>query len=45
MKKQAACECDKPILTERSEQKGVAESFCGRCKRPLGLRPAARRAA
>jgi hypothetical protein len=43
--KQPACQCEKPILCERSERKGAVESFCDRCKRPLSLRPATRRAA
>jgi len=39
------CECAKPILRERSEAKGISESYCDRCKRPLGLRLAAVRPA
>jgi hypothetical protein len=39
------CECAKPIFRERAEAKGAAESYCARCKRPLGLRPAAVRPA
>jgi hypothetical protein len=39
------CECAKPILREHAEAKGSSESFCGRCKRPIGLRLAAIRAA
>jgi hypothetical protein len=35
------CECPKPILRERAESKGSSESYCGRCKRSIGLRPAA----
>ena len=35
------CECAKPILRERAETKGSSESYCARCKRPLGLRLAA----
>jgi hypothetical protein len=35
------CQCEKPILRERSEWKGASESFCDRCKRPIGLRLAA----
>ena len=35
------CQCERPVLRERAEQKGVSESFCGRCKRPIGLRLAA----
>ena len=35
------CTCEKPLLQERSEWKGSSESFCDRCKRPLGLRLAA----
>ena len=45
MKLEAKCECERPILRERAEHKGVSESFCDRCKRPIGLRPAAFRAA
>jgi hypothetical protein len=43
--KQPACECEKPILRERSEWKGASETYCDRCKRPLTLRPATHRAA
>ena len=43
--KQATCECEKPILRERSEWKGASEMYCDRCKRPTGLRPASKRAA
>ena len=39
------CQCERPILRERAEQKGASERFCGRCKRPIGLRPAAGRTA
>ncbi|MDQ2982332.1 MAG: hypothetical protein M3R70_00190 [Actinomycetota bacterium] len=39
------CACEKPILEERSERKGVSESYCGRCKKPIGLRSAVIRAA
>ena len=45
MKRDANCECAKPILRERAEAKGIAESYCDRCKRPLALRPAAIRPA
>ena len=38
MKQEPKCECERPILRERAEQKGVSESFCDRCKRPIGLR-------
>ena len=41
MNQQPKCECERPILRERAEQKGVSESFCDRCKRPIGLRTAA----
>jgi hypothetical protein len=41
----AKCECKKPILRERSERKGVSESYCDRCKRSIGLRLAPIRAA
>ena len=34
------CECEKPILREHSEWKGSSESYCDRCKRPIGLRAA-----
>jgi hypothetical protein len=40
MSSPARCSCDKPLLEERSEQKGVSESYCGRCKKPIGLRSA-----
>ena len=38
---QPKCECEKPILRERSERKGVSESYCARCERPLALQLAA----
>ena len=41
MKHEPKCECERPILRERAEQKGVSESFCDRCKRQIGLRLAA----
>ncbi len=41
MNPQPKCECEKPILRERAEAKGISESFCDRCKRPLGLTLAA----
>jgi hypothetical protein len=41
MKSEARCECEKPILRERSEWKGASESYCARCKRPLVLQLAA----
>jgi hypothetical protein len=41
----AKCQCEKPILRERSESKGSSESYCDRCKRPLGLKLAAIRSA
>jgi hypothetical protein len=43
MNQEPKCECERPILRERAEQKGVSESFCDRCKRSIGLRPAALR--
>ena len=45
MNHEPKCECERPILRERAEQKGVSESFCARCKREIGLRPAAIRPA
>jgi hypothetical protein len=39
------CTCEKPLLYERSDQKGSSESWCGRCKLPLSLRPTAFRSA
>jgi len=39
------CTCEKPLLQERSRQKGSSESWCARCKRPISLRPAAFRSA
>jgi hypothetical protein len=45
MKPNETCSCEKPVLRERSEAKGSSESFCDRCKRPLGLRLAAVRPA
>jgi hypothetical protein len=39
------CTCEKPLLQERSAQKGSSESWCGRCKRSLALRPALFRSA
>ena len=44
MKPEPKCTCERPILRERAEQKGVSESFSDRCKRPIGLRLAAVRA-
>jgi hypothetical protein len=41
MKQEPKCECERPILRERAEHKGVSESFCDRCKRQIGLRLAA----
>ena len=40
MNQERKCKCERPILRERADQKGVSESFCGRCKRPIGLRTA-----
>jgi hypothetical protein len=40
MKDQSTCQCEKPILRERTEWKGASESECARCKRPIGLRSA-----
>ncbi|HUK93720.1 MAG TPA: hypothetical protein VLU96_01555 [Gaiellaceae bacterium] len=45
MKSEKHCTCERPVLRERSEQKGSGESWCGRCKRPIGLRPAIFRSA
>jgi hypothetical protein len=45
MKTNEKCTCEKPLLHERSDRKGVSESWCGRCKRPLALRPATFRSA
>jgi len=45
MNQEPKCECERPILRERAEQKGVSESFCDRCKRPISLRTAAARPA
>jgi hypothetical protein len=45
MKNDEKCTCEKPLLRERSEQKGSSESWCGRCKRPLALRTAVVRSA
>jgi len=45
MSKHEKCRCDKPFLQERSEQKGSSVSRCGRCKRPLDLRPSSFRSA
>jgi hypothetical protein len=45
MNEQPKCECEKPILRERSEWKGASESYCDRCKRPIGLRLSAVRPA
>ena len=45
MKNHEKCACDKPLFQERSEQKGSSQSWCGRCKRPLSLRPAVFRGA
>jgi len=40
MNEKTKCECERPILREHAEQKGVSESYCDRCKRPIGLRTA-----
>jgi hypothetical protein len=40
MKTHDKCICEKPVLQEQSDQKGSSVSWCGRCKRPLALRPA-----
>jgi hypothetical protein len=40
-----SCTCEKPLLLERSEQKGSSESWCGRRKLPLALRPGVFRSA
>jgi hypothetical protein len=45
MKNDDTCRCEKPLLQERSDQKGASESWCGRCKKPLSLRPAVFRSA
>ena len=45
MNQEPKCECERPILRERAEQKGVSESFCDRCNRTISLRPAAVRSA
>jgi len=45
VKRHDKCICLKPVLRERAEAKGIAESYCGRCKLPLGLRSAAVRPA
>jgi hypothetical protein len=45
MKNQEKCTCAKPILQERSEQKGSSQSWCARCKRPLSLPPVVFRSA
>ncbi len=39
------CTCEKPLLQERSDRKGASTSRCGRCKRPITLRPAGFRSA
>jgi predicted SprT family Zn-dependent metalloprotease len=41
MKPEQKCQCERPILRERSQRKGVSESYCGRCERPLSLQLAA----
>ena len=45
MKSPEKCTCEKPLLREQSDQKGSSHSWCGRCKRPLELRPAGFRSA
>jgi len=45
MKAEEKCACEKPVLQEQSDQKGSSVSWCGRCKRPLSLRPAVFRSA
>jgi hypothetical protein len=39
------CSCEKPLLRERSDQKGSSQSWCARCKLPIALRPAVFRSA
>jgi hypothetical protein len=45
MKDAEKCTCEKPLLRERSDQKGSSENWCGRCKRPLTLQPSVFRSA
>lgn len=45
MKNADKCTCEKPLLQERSDQKGSSQSWCGRCKRPIALRSAGFRSA
>jgi len=45
MKTTLRCTCEKPLLRERSDQKGSSTSWCGRCKRAIALRPAVFRSA
>ena len=45
MKTEDKCTCEKPLLRERSDQKGSSQSWCGRCKKPLSLRVALFRSA
>ena len=45
MKNSEKCTCEKPLLVERSDQKGSSENWCGRCKRPLTLQPSVFRSA
>ena len=45
MSKRETCNCEKPLLRERSEQKGSSQSWCARCKLPIALRPAGFRSA
>jgi hypothetical protein len=45
MKNSEKCTCEKPLLRERSDQKGSSQSWCGRCKLPIALRPAGFRSA
>ena len=45
MTNEKKCTCEKPLLRERSDRKGASQSWCGRCKRPLALRPAGFRSA
>ena len=45
MKPEDKCSCEKPLLQERSDQKGSSQSWCARCKKPLSLRIAVFRSA
>jgi len=39
-----ACACESPVLRERGLHKGISETWCGRCGKPVPLTLAKRNA-